>query len=823
MKQFYAHISGSRKQTILEHSLNVANIATKALKGHFQNTIYLIAILHDIGKYTNEFQEYLEKVNQGIYIPSGTVLHASTGAKYILDKYHENHDNSSLYTSEMANKNKTAEIIAYVIGSHHSVFDIINENEHIKWETMQVSNEYELAIKNMLQYHIFQNDDAEIIIDQLFLSACEEIQQFQKESMKWSKQVYKDDTLKIACSFNYSILIRMLMSALIYADHIDSRNFNYNVNNSLELPIDFWERQTLFLEEKIQEKETLAKQNCITEKQRNINEKRSFISNSCKKVATYGPGIYQLSVPTGAGKTLSSMRYAYNAALNEKKDRVIFSIPLLAVLEQNVKEFKENTKDQHLLYECHSNVIKETKDDDSKDEDNSKDNNIFNLAINYWDSPIIATTSFQTLECMFDEKKSSIARFHNLINSVIVFDEIQNLPMRSLYLFNLTCNFLSKFFNTTIVLCSATQPALNHLAYNIVLNNHSMMVDSTKLNDVFVRTRIHLPITEDKKPIRSNSMDCANMIQKELLSSNSILFVCNMKKQANEIYKNVKALEINNVRIFHLTTGKCMKHRTEIFEALKQALIESKENKCKVVCIATQLMEAGVDLSFESAFRLMAGLENLIQLIGRCNRSGEFNKLCNVYLIDYEQDGVNEFAYSPLKEMAKEKEVFRRFLLKNYDGGDITSEKNIKTYYELLYTSIERNYGNDNFFNYIIENQQNLLYLLSTNKFSGKYILTQAFKTAYSNFEVFDTKNINVLVPYNEVAKKLIADLESLVNGNPSYKEISSLLESLKHYVINVYKEDDSRIEPIKDIYNNIIAYKLKESYYNYELGLLDV
>lgn len=416
-----AHLTienGIRKeQTLAEHCVRTAEYAAESLKAaNLYNTAYLAGILHDMGKATEKFNAYLESAFQGEDVARGSVNHTFAGVIYLLERYHSVIDAQSRW------KCLTSEIIGYAIGSHHGIFDCVDLDEsngfvhRLEKDRKEIC--YEEAIENFFEQVMPQKQ-----IDEYFYKATNEIQDFFE---KVQKDLGSDKRNEVF--FQVGLLCRMLLSAVIYGDRRDTCEFMNGISgihNISESDID-WERQRNHLEHNISHFDTSSP----------LNQTRSIISMQCMEFSSNPTGIYRLNVPTGAGKTLCSLRYALAHAERFHKKRIIFIIPLLSILDQNAKVIRENITDKDLVLEHHSNVIHE----DETGEELKK----YELLAQNWSAPVIVSTMVQFLNILFTHKTAAIGRMRALCDSVIVIDEIQSLPKRVTLMFNEAMNFLSK-------------------------------------------------------------------------------------------------------------------------------------------------------------------------------------------------------------------------------------------------------------------------------------------------------------------------------------------------------------------------------------------
>ncbi|MCD8378166.1 MAG: CRISPR-associated helicase Cas3' [Candidatus Gastranaerophilales bacterium] len=787
---------GVERQSMLSHLEETAEIANQRLYcKEYEHLIKTAAVLHDMGKYSAKYQEYLRKIEKGEPVVRGSVNHTFAGAIYILEKYHSGNDYELL----------TSEMIAYAVGAHHGLFDCVDTQERNGFQhRLDIDRddlEYELTKKR------FFEDIKEQWIEQEFQKAVEEVTDFYD-----ALQVYlrmfpsheKREKLREK-KFTIGLFVRMLTSAIMYGDRLNTAEFMQGQEHELKIiQKEFWSRQVAYLEKKLTDEFSGVVQTPI-------NEERQRISDNCKEFAGYGDGIYKISVPTGAGKTLSTLRYAYHLAEMAKKQRVIMVIPLLSVLEQNRKVIRDFTEAKDEIGEHHSNVVVETEEH----LDELKKNQ---LVSEFWDEPVIITTMYQFLMNLFSDKTTSITRMSSYANSVIVFDEIQSLPKKDINMFNMAMNFLYQFFGTTILLSSATQPELGMTKYPIHYTEpFDVIPKSDKMRMIFKRTEVDL--SRWKEPMSAGEI--CDFSMNIIRNTSSLLIICNTKTEAKEIYRELKAFETgDNYKLFHLSTAMCQKHREERLIAIEEKLTGCE--KGKVICVSTQMVEAGVDFSFETVVRVMAGLDNLIQAAGRCNRSGDFGHICKVYLIRYRGEKLihlddikraQDSMIDLLVEYKKHPEKFQ---------NDICGEESISYFYQALF----RDYEQDGLFDYKINKAADtLLELLSTNsKYSKRnqsknnFYLRQAFKEAGHQFKVYDEDTVDVIVPYKEGTEIITELYTEKACRDMGYRK--QLFRRAGKYAVRLWKNQLAMyIEKGIVLRNNNVSdfFTLDPSYYKYE------
>lgn len=333
-----------------------------------------------------------------------------------------------------------------------------------------------------------------------------------------------------------------------------------------------------------------------------ISSIRREVSKQCLDAASRNKGIYTLSVPTGGGKTLSSLRFGLEHLKHHSMERIIYIIPYTSIIDQNAKVIRdaiEKNVDENIVREYHSNIDLGNDIDDQ--------NNTWQYYSDSWDSPIILTTMVQFLETLFSSGTKRTRRMHNLANAVLIFDEIQTLPIKTVHMFNEAINFLVKYCGSTAMLCTATQPLLGSgLDYNLEINSSSEVIqDVDALSESLKRTDIeHLTTNAqwDEEDIVKLALDKIDEID-------SLLIITNTKKMARNIYTLLCNKSLPDLDLFHLSTNMCPAHRKKVLEE-----VINQVGKNKLICVSTQLIEAGIDVDFDSVIRCMAGIDSIVQL-----------------------------------------------------------------------------------------------------------------------------------------------------------------------------------------------------------------
>lgn len=782
------------EQSVKEHLENVSQLCAYFCKKiSLESTGKLIGLLHDMGKETEAFKVYIIYcfLNPEDKSRRGSVDHATSGAKFIYDTFFSSND---LY------EKLAAQIIALAICSHHGgLIDCIDLNLNDKFTSRMKPDKLKFNYDEALN-NFFEECASREEIEKLFKQSAQEI----KKILISVNKIYNN---KQFGKFSAGILGKFLFSCLIDADRFDTYRFMTEKESPEALKnIDInrlWE--TLLV--------NFNKELDLLPKKTKVDMLRSEISLSCKEFAVNKPGIYQLLVPTGGGKTLSSLRYALEHAKHYKKDRIFYIIPFTTIIDQNSKDIKAFLGREDIVLEHHSNLVIDNDDEDYK------------LLTERWDSPVILTTMVQFLNTLFKGGTQSIRRMHNFANSIIIFDEIQAIPIKCINMFNFAVNFLSKICNATIILCSATQPLLSGTERPILLEENAQIIKDAndKFKD-FKRTRI-IP------RIRAEGHSCqalkefVNEITEE---TDSILVVLNTKNSAKELFRAIDAEnsllpEENQAIVFHLSTNMCPAHRMKILGRIRKDL-----GKRKVICISTQLIEAGVNISFKCVVRSLAGLDSIAQAAGRCNRHAE-NDCGNVFIVNMDQDSEN---VSKLLEIKVGQHTTNRILAEYGSNpeafdNDLISPKAIKKYFQYYFCELksQMNYtlpkpnADKTMFDLLAENREVVAAYVEKNMVKPDLLLHSSFKTAGDYFEAIDQNTKGVIVPYGKGEELIIK-----INGRCNLTDLKRYLKEAQQYSVNLYDLEFKKLEALGAIVllNNGGVLALRTGFYDENTGVTE-
>lgn len=767
-------------QSVRSHLEKTAEYCNKNLASMgLANCGYFLGIIHDFGKYTAAFDNYLERSVMGE--KPAKVIHTFAGIKMIFALPSDDDPFTAL----------CVQLMAYAVAAHHGAFDIYGSAEVSGFT------------------HRIEYDETSIFYDEAKAAFFAEIADYDRlkelfdravvELSVTIKKIVDSKPKNMEMNFYFGMLARLLLSALVDADHTDTAEFMQNRCIHREFDSTLWQDRCAFFEKKI----------TAFTADNDINIARQKISELCK---AYGEKkteinrISRLTVPTGGGKTLSSLRYALSRAnADPTKRHVFFVIPLLSVIEQNADVLRQYIGDDNVVLEHHSNVI--IRNDQGAQPE-------YELLAQSWDSPIIITTLVQLLNTLFDSGNSCVRRMNALHDSVIIIDEVQSIPRKLINMFNSTLNFLTRFCGTDVVLCSATQPTFEATTRPLLFENGADMVPfDSEIWSCFKRTEI---VNMCRKEKFSNDEVC-ELAQSIMTECNSLLIICNTKKQVLELYKHLKVLNTDYV-LFNLSNFMCLKHRRETLEKINAAL----ENKTRIICVSSQIVEAGVDFSFESVIRAEAGLDNIAQAAGRCNRNGEFDKLCKVYIVNMKDENLRSLMDIKHSQDAMDGFLYRFGVAPERYNENILSDESINEYYRLLFADKSVS----SVFNYPCPSINTDIYeMLSLNRRflpdDSPYILNQAFKTAGECFNVFDDSTTEVIVPYDDNAKSIISGLYSARARNDA-EYLRKLIDDSRQFTISLFNYQMNMLEKSNGVHspNSIPVVTLNEGFYSNEFGL---
>lgn len=796
-------------QPLAIHLAEVSAIAEGyAIKLGLPRCAALIGILHDLGKYSSEFQNYIKSavglldqdVDEEAVDPierKGKVDHSTAGAQWIwreLDKHG-------------AEGRVAAQFLTLCIASHHSglidcltpdgtnAFDRRTNKADERTHLAEALSKADASIRERMNQLAHDPELRKELIDAITKVAADKDHRF----------------------FIWGLLLRFLFSCLIDADRTNSAEFEdpHRRKKNGEKPE--WPILIDRLEQHLSRFTTT----------RPIDTLRKDIAKHCLDAAQRERGTYTLTVPTGGGKTLASLRFALHHAEKHGMERIIYVIPYTSIIDQNAQVARDvfepaGTPPGSVVLEHHSNL--------SPEKDTWRNKTLSET----WDAPVIYTTTVQLLETLFAAGTRDVRRLHRLSKAVIVFDEVQTLPIKTFHLFCNAMNFIVEHCGSTALLCTATQPLLHELdekkgklrlgAFNKRANEgNELMPDVKKLFTDLER----VDVLDMRKPNGWSTVEVAALARECMQNYGSCLVIVNTKAMALALYEQCGGAA--NRDVFHLSTHMCPAHRKAVLTNIRARL--EPDQKKTTLCISTQLIEAGVDVDFDTAIRSHAGLDSIGQASGRCNRNGRHPKR-PVHVVNPLDEKVDM-----LEEIKVGQDDFARFM-RDYAGSPQEFDNNP------LSDAAMKRYFTYYFFNrsaamaYPLEpprfdRSDTLLDVLSHNgkaleeharihKTKPDLLLRQSFMSAAKAFRAIDSPAQGVIVPYGDEGKMVINELCAAFDPTKAFE----LLRRAQQFSVNVFPHVLRRLQDanaVTEVQEGTGILYLNRQYYDNNTGLSEV
>jgi CRISPR-associated endonuclease/helicase Cas3 len=561
----------------------------------------------------------------------------------------------------------------------------------------------------------------------------------------------------------YEMMIRMIFSSLVDADYLDTEHFmeregERSAHRGVWPALSDYESPLLDFLETIERASTASL---------HLREARSGVLLWCREAAGGDRGVFTLTVPTGGGKTLSSLAFALRHARVHGLERVIIALPFLSILDQTASILR-SIFERHLgvdvLVEHHSNITPE------------RDTTRNRLATENWDAPLIVTTQVQLFESLFARRTSDCRKLHNLANSVIILDEVQTLPVG---LLDPILDVLQQLrdYGTTLVLTTATQPAfhsrmLGPTPFHGLSPQPREIVPPDSIDRLFAtlrRVEVTWPVLQ--API--GWPDLADAVAAE----RQVLAIVHRRADAAELWQ---AVNERSSKAFHLSALMCPAHRRNVLTSIRDRL--KGKHECRV--ISTQLVEAGVDVDFPVVYRAMAGLESLAQSAGRCNREGN---------LDSGSFRVFRAPTQPVGPLKHHKEIAETMLA--FDPGlDLFAPETFRGYFDRLYAESPRDVKN------VQVARQSL-----------------QFEETADRFRMIDEATTTVFVPFDDRAARAIAALRAAGPSRDRFR-------ALQPYGVAVYPDALERLKgrgAVEVLHDAVWILASGADYDNEHLGLL--
>ena len=806
---YIAHVckADGQPQSLQTHLTETSEIAKLlAAKLDLEQEGELLGLMHDFGKYSHKFQKYIHD-ETGLFnpdlddeesTPNGSkVDHSTAGAQWVYRELRK-------FGAEQGIGELFGQMLGLCIASHHGegLIDCLDGEGNPKWiERFNKTDELtHLAECEQNADEVVQQKAHELAGENLIRSLLNTVKPILSDSTT-------NDKIK---EFYLGCLTRFLFSCLIDADRINSSDFEREAQKEVrrltEKPD--WQIAIDQVEAKL-----AGFQNRYP-----IDEIRRRISSDCLKRAVDSQGIYTLTVPTGGGKTLASLRYALHHAQKHNLDRIIYIIPYTSIIDQNAQAVREILGEDWVL-EHHSNLEPEKQSWQDK------------LLCENWDKPIVFTTMVQFLDAWFGGGTRGARHIHPMTNSVLIFDEIQTLPVKCVHLFCNVLNWLTKFGKSTAVLCTATQPLLGELglqnfpedkrgaitarALLRLPENAEIMGKYQDLDKLFADlSRVEIRFNE--KSGGWNVEEAGTFLLEQFQTTPSCLFIVNTKKWAQELYQYCQRQNMPSESLFHLSTNQCAAHRKAIFDTINARL----KNKEPVICISTQLIEAGVDISMACVIRALSGLDSIAQAAGRCNRHGEKKGKGQVWVLNLQEQDFTRILPDIQAGKTHAERVFRDFA-----GQDILQPAAMERYFEYYFyqRSDEMSYSVKNsatgsLLDWLSDNALNPYGEKNNKRSKPLPLLMQSFKSAGRAFQAIDAPTHAVIVPYGEGAELIVK-----LCGEWDPKKMYDAKKKAQRYSVNVFPNVWNKLQKENALHETIEGsgiYYLNERYYNDEFGL---
>lgn len=582
MKNFLAHTENTegKPHLLVDHLKNVSKIMQQmACMEEYQHVLKVTGLVHDFGKFQDSFQEYL--VQGGI---RGSVPHASLGAAFCGILKHQE--------------------AAFAIDGHHKGLPNLAK--------LQIDIDQHRINSGKILKHL-----QEVFCDHLGIEVNDLI--FKKLPIEFTKS-------------ERELFIRYIFSALTDADWLDTENHYYqwigNLRKSPKLDL-----------HSLTEK--LNKEFSSKPKYGKINQLRNSLRDYALKNANQPVGFFSLTLPTGMGKTLTSIAWAIAHAKFNNLNRIIIVLPFINIIDQTASELKRIFGDEMVL-EHHSDLIEDNIQIEQSIASESPETNNYvkRLAIENWDYPIIITTTVQFFESLFSNKPSKCRKVHNIAKSVVIFDEVQTFRKEIVLPTLAMLKDVQKVLGTTFLFCTATQPAFEKRENFEGIGQICPLAKDLK--SIFQKVkRVEYFLLNQLKPLTLDEL--AQWVRS---SNESVLIIFNTKKKARDFFKMLDCE--TEFRMMHLSTNMFPAHRKRVLHSIKEFLLQSQ----KIIVVSTQLIEAGVDLDFPVVFREIAPLESIIQSAGRCNREGRLPELGKVYIFSLIDETSPDYQYRSLAQFA---------------------------------------------------------------------------------------------------------------------------------------------------------------------------
>lgn len=700
-----------------------------------------VGLWHDLGKYSAAFQSYLESSASGDY-------HTEEAAEHTGGPAPKTDHTTAGAQHAVATLPVMGHLLAYAISGHHSgLLDAISDRACLERRLKKAVEPWEHGLAEL------PPPMAPVLPG--FLQAALD----QRASDPRST------------AFSFAFFVSMLFSCLVDADYLDTEAFMDPARSADRpgWPDDALERMQLALEHHV---------TGLGNSGSHVNTCRRRVREACIDAAHDRPGLFSLTVPTGGGKTLSSLAFALRHARCHGLRRLIYVIPFTSIIEQNADVFRRvleplvqaGMADPVLEHHSALDVGRETLGS--------------RLAAENWDAPLVVTTSVQLFESLFSNRTSRCRKLHNLARAVIVLDEAQKIPVEYLEPCLCALRELTSSYGSTVVLCTATQPAIHRRddfligldgVREIVPEPHALYLDLKRV--------------EVESIGRRDDDELANRLREH----EQVLCIVNTRRHARELFTRLK----DEPGTVHLSAAMCPHHRSAVLDDIRARL--DRGVPCRVV--STQLVEAGVDVDFPVVYRSLAGLDSIAQAAGRCNREGRLAS-ARTYVFRSEHETSETFLRDTANAAAQI--LGRGDAPALYD--DLLSLEAVEHYFRLYYWSQQERWD-----------QEGILGRLKLVPSNRDLPFQFSFRENAARFRLIRDSGEPVIVPWGERGTSLCQQLMAC-QALPSRR----LLRGLQRYTVQVprrtfHQQLGRAVELVHDRFAVVTSLDL---YYDDDLGL---
>jgi CRISPR-associated endonuclease/helicase Cas3 len=724
-----------RWQFLADHLRNVGALAEKfAAPLNLVEEAKLAGLLHDLGKYRSEFQDYLCKKRD-----AGTETHhAIYGAAFAFRQAVYDHPQFLP--------------LAFAIAGHHAglpdVTDLKNNVEAKKYQTKE-------RVPKLVE--LLQSELGKLLFN---------------SSTKLQAAIQNQDELAL------EFATRMIFSALVDADRLDTASWPNAVLPERKL------NAASLLECIEKERERKRKGRNDSDASNELNRLRKTVFDDCLNAAKLAKGFFSLTVPTGGGKTLSAMAFALAHARTHGLRRVIVVIPFLSIIEQNAKEYRRILGDDTVLEHHSAAPIR-------SDADEEEEKRAAELATENWDAPIIVTTSVQFLESLFSDSPAKCRKLHRIANSVVILDEVQTLPAKLLRPVLDVFRHLQRDYGTSFVFCSATQPAFRKsVQLPEGFTENELRPIASNVPELFQKLRrVNYQLPQPDQPLEWPDLAA------RLVKEKQVLCVVNLRRHAATVWEEVgkKLSEAEKTSIFHLSSAMCAQHRLDVLDKIRELL--NSGLPCRL--IATQLIEAGVDVDFPAVWRAMGPLDSIVQVAGRCNREGRLpnGQLGQMHVFYPSDDGL------PRDHLYQTATGFAASMLATLTPEELATNPQLFSRYFAMLHNLPQEKSRR-----IQELRRELM-----------------FRTVAREAKVIEDDTRPVIVAYRNGAD-IIEEIQTRQISSGKKRFDKQDLRNLQRYMVNVIRRDFDLLlgqEHLYELLPNLDLHILKSGHYHPALGLL--